>query len=114
MTEKLLRDSLNEAQKKGQDGLIIWANWRQWDDHALDLKPGNENYDFVLSQILKGEEATIKAEWNGLSMSCIIAVSVQKLLSSNDFFTQVLKACEEGHYEGPVTLIPANQIAESC
>ena len=114
MTEELLRDSLNEAQEKAQDGLIIWANWNQWNDHVLDFKPGNENYEFALSQIAKGEEATIKAEWNGLSTPCIIAVSVQKLLSSNNFFTQVLKACEEGHYEGPVTLIPANQIVKSC
>ena len=114
MTEELLRDSLNEAQEKAQYGLLIWANWNQWDDHALDLKPGNENYDFALSQIAKDEEATINAEWNGFSMPCIIAVSVQKLLSSKDFFTQVLRVCEEGHYEGPVTLIPANQIVKSC
>ncbi len=114
MTEELLRDSLNEAHEKAQDGLLVWANWNQWEDHVLDLKPGNKNYDFALSQIAKGEEATIKAKWYGLSMPCFIAVSVQKLLSSNDFFTQVLKVCEEGHYDGPVTLIPANQIVKSC
>ncbi|MDE5830148.1 MAG: hypothetical protein K2H53_00070 [Clostridia bacterium] len=114
MTEQLLRNSLNEAQKKAQDGLLIWANWNQWDDHASDLKLGNENYDFALSQIAKGEEATIKAEWNGLYMPSIIAVSVQKLLSSNDFFNHVLKVCKDGHYEGPITLVPANQLVESC
>ena len=114
MTEKLLWDSLNEAQKKAQYGLLIWANWHLWDDLASDLQPGNENYDITLSQIVKGEEVTIKAEWNGLSMPGIIAVSVQKLLSSSDFFNQVLKVCEESHYECPITLVPANQLAESC
>jgi len=27
MTEKLLRDTLKEAQEKDQLGLLIWANW---------------------------------------------------------------------------------------
>ena len=114
MTEKLLRNSLNEAQKKAQDGLLIWANWNQWEDHASDLRPENENYNFVLSKIKKGEEATINAEWNGLTMPCIIAISVSKMLSSNDSFNKVLNVCEKGHYEGPITLVPANQLAESC
>ena len=114
MTEQLLRNAVKEAQEKYQLGLLIWANWTVWDDLAFDMKQGNEHYDIALSQIVKGEEVTIKAEWNGLSMPGIIAVSVQKLISSSDFFNQVLKVCEEGHYEGPITLVPANQLAESC
>lgn len=113
MTEKSLRDSLKEAQAKGQNGLLIWASWNLWDDSASDLRPGNKNYDFALSQIAKGEEATIKAEWNGLSMPGIIAVPVRKLLSSDDFFNYVLKVCKENHYEGPITLVPENQLVES-
>lgn len=37
MTEKLLRDSLIEAQGKGEIGLFIWANWRVWDDLAYEI-----------------------------------------------------------------------------
>ena len=114
MTEKLLRDSLKEAQEKEQIGLFIWANWTVWDDNGFDMKPGNESYDFALSQISKGEEATISAEWNGLSMPGIIAVSVQKLSSSDEFFNHVLNACEKGHYEGPITLVPLCEVSESC
>lgn len=55
MTEKLLRDSLIEAQGKGEIGLFIWANWRVWDDLAFNMKEGDEKYDFAISQVLKQE-----------------------------------------------------------
>lgn len=114
MTEQLLRDTLKEAQEKDQIGLFIWANWSAWGDYGYQTKPGNESYEFAFSHIAKGEEATIKANWNGLSIPGFIAVSVQKLNSSDDFFKQVLEACEKGHYEGPITLVPLNEVSESC
>ena len=113
MTEKLLRDTLKEAQEKDQLGLFIWANWTVWDESGFEVTPGNEHYDFAFSQISKGEEATIKADWNGLSMPGFIAVSVQKLNSSDEFFKQVLEACEKGHYKGPITLVPLCEISKS-
>ena len=113
MTEKLLRDTLKKAQEKDQDGLLIWANWTVWDEFGFEVKPGNEHYDFALSQISKGEEATIKADWNGLSMPGFIAVPIQKLNSSDEFFKQVLDACKKGHYKGPITLVPLNEISKS-
>ncbi|MCI8700310.1 MAG: hypothetical protein HFJ47_03085 [Clostridia bacterium] len=76
------------------------------------MKQGNGHYDFALSQISKGEEATISTEWNGLSMPGIIAVSMQKLSSSDEFFAYVLSICKEGHYEGPITLIPSNEVID--
>lgn len=114
MTEQLLRDTLKEFQEKDQIGMFIWANWTAFDDFGYQTKPGNESYDFAFSQISKGEEATIKVDWNGFSMPGFIAVSVQKLNSSEDFFNQVLEACEKGHYEGPITLVPLNEVSESC
>ena len=44
----------------------------------------------------------------------IIAVSMQKLSSSNEFFSYVLSMCEEGHYEGPITLVPLNEVSDFC
>lgn len=112
MTEQLLRNAVKEAQEKEQLGLLIWANWTVWDDLAFDMKQGNGHYDFALSQISKGEEATIQTKWNGLSMPGIIAVSMQKLSSSNEFFAYVLSMCKEGHYKGPITLIPSNEVID--
>jgi len=114
MTEQLLRNAVKEAQEKNQLGLLIWANWTVWDDLAFDMKPGSEHYDFALSQISNGEEVTISTEWNGLSMPGIIAVSMQKLSSSDEFFLHVLGMCEEGHYEGPITLVPLNEVSDFC
>ncbi len=37
MTEKLLRDTLLEAQEKDQLGLLIWANWTVWDDLGFEM-----------------------------------------------------------------------------
>lgn len=113
MTENLLRNAVKEAQNKKQIGLLIWANWTVWDDLSKEISPGNESYDFALSQISKGQEATIHTDWNGLSMPGIIAVSVQKLSSSYEFFSQVLSFCEKGSYNGPITLIPLNQLTKN-
>ena len=49
MTEKLLRNAVKEAQEKKQLGLLIWANWRVWDDLAFDIESGSEHYNFALS-----------------------------------------------------------------
>lgn len=51
-------------------------------------------------------------EWNGLSIPRIIAVSMNKLSSSDRFFTDVLSICKEGHYEGPITLVPSNEVID--
>lgn len=61
---------------------------------------------------LKEKRQPIPTEWNGLSMPGIIAVSMQKLSSSDEFFAYVLSICKEEHYEGPITLIPSNEVID--
>jgi len=109
MTEELLRQILQEAQEKGKLGLIIWANWPIWDEIAFEMKQGNEIYDFALSQIEKQEEATVCSSCNGFSMPGFIATSIQKLLSSNDFFKKTLDFCERNHFSGPISLVPITE-----
>lgn len=111
MTKEVLQNVLKEAQEKKQWGLLIWANWTVWDDLAFEMKEGNECYDVALSQISKEEEATISIEC-GFSMPGVIAVSVKKLSSSEEFFSQVLKICKEDHYKGPITLVPLNEVSK--
>ena len=113
MTEKLLWDSLKEAQEKDQLGLLIWANWTVWDELGFEVKARKANYDFVFSQISKGEEVTVSAKCYGFTMPGFIAVPVQKLLSSDEYFKHVLNSCEKGHYEGPITLVPLHEISKS-
>lgn len=114
MTEQFLRNAVKEAQEKNQLGLLIWANWSVWDDLSSEVTPGSEYYNFALSQISNGEEATFSTEWQGLSMPGVIAISVQKLSSSNEFFSHVLSVCEKGNYQGPITLVPLNQLIDLC
>lgn len=73
------------------------------------MKQGNEIYDFALSQIEKGEEATVCSSCNGFSMPGFIATSIQKLLCSNDFFRKTLDFCEKNHFSGPITLFPITE-----
>ena len=112
MTENLLRAALKEAQEKEQIGLLIWPNWRLYEDFSSDIIPGEESYDFALSQVNKGEEATIEFEWNGLKVPGIIAVSVEKMISSELFFYKVLDICEKNTQQGPITFIPSNELTE--
>ena len=112
MTEKMLRNILTEATEKNQIGLFIWANWMVWDDLAFEMKAGNRSYDFALSQITKEKEATISTEISGFSTPGFIAISIKKVNSSDKFLKEVLEVCKKGHYEGPVTLIPLNELSE--
>lgn len=114
MTEKLLRDSLNEANSKGEIGLFIWANWRVWDRFAFEMKEGDEDYDFAISQILNQKEATIYAQSCGFNVPGIFAVSVSKMINSEEFFKYVLEMCNKGNYNGPITFIPSNEISQYC
>ena len=113
MLKKLLQDSLKTAQEKQQIGLFIWSNWDIWYDCSSNVEPGTDNYNFALSQISKDEEATIYASWNGLSMPGLIAISVNKLNLSKDFYSQVLDVCKKGNYNGPITLIPSMEVIEN-
>ena len=113
MTEKLLRDVLKEAQEKEQIGLLIWPFWRIWDDIGYELKPGDKDYDFALSQVTKCEESTIVVQ-SGFLISHLIAVPVKKLVESDEFFNYVLKVCEQYRIEGPITLLPLNELSDCC
>jgi len=112
MTESLLRLCLKEAEKKGQTGLIIWANWSIWDEIAYKLEEGKKDYDFILSQIEKEEKVTLTTEWAGFKMAGCLAVPVIKLRDSAEYFEEVLKDCRNNCYVGPVTLLPLNEVAD--
>ena len=114
MTEKLLRDSLVEAQSKDEIGLFIWANWSVWDDLAYEMKKGNRYYDLAILQLLKQEESTISTQLCGFNAPGIFAVPVQKMIESEEFFKHVLEMCEKGNYKGPITFIPSNEISQYC
>lgn len=113
MTEEKLRASLKEADEKGQIGLLIWSCWRIWDEVGFRIGPGEKTFDFALSQTQKGEEGTISFDIAGFSISSILAVPVKKLLSNDDAFQRVLQACKYHHFDGPITLIPLNEVSEA-
>ena len=112
MTESLLRLCLKEAEKKGQIGLIIWSGWSAWEELEYKLEEGKDDYNFILAQVEKQEEAIIMTEWAGLKMPGCLAVPVKKLRDSEKYFKEVLEACVKNHYVGPVTLLPLNEVAD--
>lgn len=114
ITEQLLRDCVKEAQEKGQYGLFVWVNMDSWDAMDSELKSNSADYDFAISQILKGEDATIFLQWAGFIFVGIFAVSVEKLSSSDEYFKDFLKVCEINRMKGPIVLIPSNKLSEYC
>lgn len=109
MNKEQLRSVLKEAKGKGQTGLFIWADWTIWDDIAFEMKPGNEDYDFAISQISLNKEATITSDYHCYEMPAFIAISVGKLSSDVDLFNRVLEICNKNNYQGPFTLLPSNE-----
>lgn len=112
MMEKLFREILKEAREEEQIGLMIWANPEVWKSFGPKIWPDTKIYDFILSQITKQPKVTMSIEGIGLSMPVYMAVSVQKLSTSNKFFYEVLNICEKGNCKGPVMLIPSNKMIE--
>ena len=114
ITEQLLRDCVKEAQEKGQLGLFLWSSWKIWDEHGFRMKEDNEFYDLSLLQMRKGLTTTIDLVIGGMFGIAFFAVPLEKLNSSEEFFKQVLEACENRQMEGPITLIPSNEVSKHC
>ena len=114
ITEQLLRDCVKEAQGKGQIGLFIWSSWKIWDEHGYEMKEKNELYDLSLSQMKKGMTTTIDLVVGGFSGIAFFAIPLDMLNSSEEFFKQVLEACEIRQMQGPITLIPSNEVSDHC
>lgn len=117
MTANNLRTTLIRINKDYPSPMLemfIWANWRVWDDFAFEMKEGDEKYDFAISQVLKQEEATISTQLCGFDAPGVLAVSISKMINSEEFFSHVLKTCEKGNYKGPITFIPSNEISQYC
>lgn len=113
MVENLLRKALREAQEKDELGLLIWANKKVWEKYASDMEEGNEKYDSALYQIKRGEATTIDVQMDGLCDTGIFAVSAEKLRSSEWYFDTFLNTCREVRMEGPITLVPSNEVIQN-
>lgn len=112
MIENLIRETLKEAQQKEQRGLLIWANWRVWDEFAFNMKEGNEIYDFALSHIERGGTAAIYVNMEGFYRTAIEIVPVEKLHSSTEYFENFVNMCKREQMEGPITLVPSNEVSK--
>lgn len=116
MLKQILRDVLADAQKLGQTGLIVWSNRNNYNSWSSTFKQGNEYFDFVLSQVEKGERTPITFHWEGFTGPPIIAASVEKLTSSDKSFSNFLNACRIHSKEGPITItfVPSNELSQLC
>lgn len=111
-SERLLREAVEEAHRKKQQGLLIWLSRVIWDDTRDIMSEGNEHYDFTLTQVSEEKDATITVEWFGLTMPASFAVPVKKMKNSEVYFQMVMNACKDKGNIGPITFIPSNQVAE--
>ena len=112
LSEQILRNAIEKAEQKNQQGLLIWLSKSVWNDIGDIICKGNEHYDFALSQIFREKEATITFDFFGIKMPAIYALPVQKLKNSEEYFQMVMNACKEYRSIGPILLIPSNEVAE--
>ena len=110
--EEMLRNILEEAKRKGQFGLFIWANEDICDYLAKEIVPGKETYDFAVYELKMQRETRRILDASGDTI--FLSVPVEKLMSNDEFFKSVLKKCDEELLLGPVTLIPLNQSSDYC
>ena len=109
MTSEKLRFSVEEAERKNQIGLIIWANWNEWNARSPSFKLGRSSFDFITSKLKKEREAIITSHSNYV----ILAVPTSKLLYL-DFFDEVLEMCIKHNLVGPISFFPSNELSECC
>ncbi len=51
-------------------------------------------------------------DFAGLHIPMFFAVSVQKLVSSDNLLQHILHICEANQYNGPITFVPSNEVSE--
>ena len=108
--EEKLRKALEEAKEKGQIGLLIWQDQEIWDLFSPSINPNSQYFYFALEQIKVGKEGLLNIEWKGYSVSYILTIPVQKLLTSESFFKYIVDVCKRAEYKGPITLLPSNEV----
>jgi hypothetical protein len=110
MTKENLREILSDAREKGQVGLFIWVDWWTWHDLRLETSPGNENYDSSIEALSRQE--WYKATRTVFKYAVFLSVPIEKMVSDEKFFGEVLTVCEK--FIGPVTLVPLNELSRLC
>ena len=113
MTKKLLRDCLKEAEAKNQEGLIIWPDWRSYEELESELRLDKIDLPAFFRNIQNQKSTVFSVEWNGLILGHVFIASAKEMLSSEEFFKQVLETCEKQHLKGPVVLYPLKTICEA-
>lgn len=111
-SEQLLRNAVEKADQKKQQGLLIWLSSRVWNEIGETICEGNEHYDFALAQVSKEKDATITYNWFGIKIPAIYAVPVKKMKNSEEYFQKIMNACREMGNIGPIVFIPSNEVAE--
>lgn len=113
ITEDILWDTLDEALKNNEIGLIIWPSWTEWENFSYKLHKGNEIYEFILKKVKNNEMATITCEYFGFKITNILAVPIKAMIVYDKFFANVLNICEKCNYQGPITFVISNEIADA-
>lgn len=121
MTEKLLRESLIEAQKRKQVGLIIWSDQAECDKHLANSENLFREGQVDIVETALGNYSSmanlVVCAAMGFGMddkpSCMSA-PVKRLVEDEDFFKKVLDHCKRYWYDGPITFAPSNEFVKSC
>ena len=113
MTEKLLRACLKEAELKSQEALIIWPDWRSYEELESDFRLNKVTCDAFSKSIEQEKTSSFSIEWNSLIVGHVFGASVKEMVSSEEFFQTILETCKNQKLKGPVSLFPLNTMCEA-
>lgn len=102
ITEEVLREELEKAKDDGRRAVLIYHNEAIWGTHHEEMVPGAHNYNFFLNQVKNGEDGVMEFDTKEGGKAIILAVLVDKMLSDDEYFKEVLDTCLIHGVEGPI------------
>ncbi len=114
MTREQLRRFVDEAEGKQQTALVIWRNWRTYEEHHISAEK-DEVYQMRLHAAGKGipGHSYLWTAYNSHSV-LFITVPIKEMKTSPELFEKVLELCQSEADANTVVLEPMHELSELC
>ncbi len=102
ITEEVLREEMEKAKDDGRRAVLIYHNEAIWGTHHEEMVPGTHNYNFFLNQVKKEEDGVMEFDTEEGGKAIILVILVNRMLSDDEYFEEVLDTCRMRGVEGPI------------
>lgn len=116
MTREQLRGFVDEAERKQQMALVIWRNWRVYEEYQ-EHYISTENEKMYQNRLRRTEEGVAGRVCYETSMgetTLFITVPTKEMKTSPELFEKVLNLLQTEEPTNPVVLEPMHELSELC